>query len=160
MRRKREAGAHGDCSSRPQARKFGRTAMTSSGAARSSRSCKSSFQPVYGDKRRAFCSDTCRKRHVRRLKGNRYRKRARYHGVAYEPVNPITVFERDGWRCQLCGTRTPRRLRGTLEPSAPELDHIIPMAVGGEHSYRNTHCACRSCNGAKAARPLGQLRLF
>jgi 5-methylcytosine-specific restriction endonuclease McrA len=77
-----------------------------------------------------------------------------------ERFDPIAVFERDRWHCHLCGCRTPQRLRGTFEANAPELDHIIPLAAGGEHSRRNTACACRRCNIAKADRPMGQLRLI
>lgn len=79
--------------------------------------------------------------------------------AAVERFDPIEVLERDGWRCHMCGTKTPKRLRGTYEPNAPELDHIIPIAAGGEHSRRNTACACRKCNNDKGARPMGQLRL-
>jgi hypothetical protein len=86
--------------------------------------------------------------------------RARLRMVTVESVNPITVFNRDKWICQLCKRKTPRRLRGSYNARAPELDHIIPLAAGGEHSYRNTQCACRECNGRKRAKPLGQLRLF
>jgi hypothetical protein len=88
------------------------------------------------------------------------KKRAAHFGAAYEPVNPIMVFDRDKWLCRLCGISTPRKLRGTCDPRAPELDHIMPVSLGGEHSYRNTQCACRKCNGAKGAKPLGQMRMF
>ncbi len=74
--------------------------------------------------------------------------------------DPIAVLERDRWRCHLCGIRTPRRLRGTCHDQAPELDHITPLAVGGLHTMINTACACRQCNLAKGAQPLGQLRLL
>lgn len=75
-------------------------------------------------------------------------------------VDPIRVFERDAWKCQLCGTRAPKRLRGTTDALAPELDHIIPLAAGGQHTYENTQCSHRSCNMAKGARPAGQLILI
>ncbi|MCA0032740.1 HNH endonuclease [Mesorhizobium sp. B263B2A] len=87
-------------------------------------------------------------------------RKLRLRGVTVETVNPIAVFDRDKWRCQLCGVKTPRKLRGKNQPTSPELDHILPLAVGGEHSYRNTQCACRSCNLAKSSKPLGQTRLF
>lgn len=90
----------------------------------------------------------------------RLARKARQRGARVEPVDPIKVLARDGWRCQLCGVRTPKRLRGSFEARAPELDHIVPIAAGGEHSYRNTQCACRQCNLTKAAKPMGQLRLF
>lgn len=113
-----------------------------------------------------FCSNTCRKTANRtsltykRCKAKaRKAGKLRKRGVTVESVDPIRVLERDGWTCQLCGVRTPKRLRGTYEDCAPEVDHIVPIAVGGEHSYRNTQCACRKCNIAKGARPMGQLRL-
>lgn len=80
-------------------------------------------------------------------------------GVAAEAIDPFAVFTRDKWTCQLCGVKTPRKLRGTYEPNAPELDHVIPLAQGGSHAWANVQCACRKCNGAKGARAIGQLGL-
>lgn len=121
--------------------------------------CDVAFTPVYGKWQRLYCSNVCARRALAAATGDN-RRRARHFGVAYEPVNPIRVFKRDGWRCQLCFCKTPSRLRGTCAPDAPELDHIQPMSAGGDHSYRNTQLACRACNSAKGAKPLGQLRLF
>jgi 5-methylcytosine-specific restriction endonuclease McrA len=77
--------------------------------------------------------------------------------VSYEAVDPIKVFKRDRWRCQLCGRKTLKQHGNT--PDSPELDHIVPLALGGEHTYVNTQCLCRDCNGKKGARVAGQLRL-
>jgi len=74
-----------------------------------------------------------------------------------ECIDPYQVFARDKWRCQLCGVSTPRRLRGTYGDDAPELDHVIPLALGGSHTWANVQCACRSCNLLKGAKPLGQM---
>lgn len=120
--------------------------------------CGETFVPVYGSMRRTYCSDECCLRSARRTA--RKARKAKQRKVTTEPVNPTKVFDRDGWRCQLCKTKTPRRLRGTYHPRAPELDHIIPLSQGGEHSYRNTQCACRHCNAGKGSKPLGQLRLI
>ena len=84
-------------------------------------------------------------------------QRGRIEGA--ERFDPLEVLERDGWRCHICGISTPKKLRGTFDDRAPELDHIVPLAVGGEHSRRNTACACRKCNIEKGSRPLEQLRL-
>jgi 5-methylcytosine-specific restriction endonuclease McrA len=86
-------------------------------------------------------------------------RKARERGARTEVVNPYTVFLRDGWRCQLCGCRTPGTLRGTYKPNAPELDHIVPLALGGDHTYANTQCACRQCNISKGASVRGQFKL-
>jgi 5-methylcytosine-specific restriction endonuclease McrA len=122
------------------------------------RECNTIFVPKYGNKRRTFCCQACGDKHSRRI--SKAKRKAKQRGLSSEAVNPLLVFERDGWRCQLCWCSTPRRLRGKMVDRAPELDHIIPLAIGGEHSYRNTQCACRACNIAKGARPLGQMRLI
>jgi 5-methylcytosine-specific restriction endonuclease McrA/endogenous inhibitor of DNA gyrase (YacG/DUF329 family) len=77
-------------------------------------------------------------------------RRARI-AIDAEMIDPILVFEAQGWRCQLCGVWTPRELRGTNSDNAPELDHIIPLARGGRHVRSNVQCACRKCNGIKGS---------
>jgi 5-methylcytosine-specific restriction endonuclease McrA len=117
-----------------------------------------------------FCSRKCMVHNMKnrpvyienKRKYRRARKgilRARKHAVRYEPIDPMRVFTRDGWRCQLCGCATPLRLRGQTADRAPELDHIVPLSCGGSHTHDNVQCACRSCNSAKGARPMGQQRL-
>lgn len=88
------------------------------------------------------------------------RRRARLIAATVERFDPFEIFERDGWHCHMCGCKTPKRLRGSYEDNAPELDHVVPLAAGGEHSRRNCACSCRKCNGLKADKPLGQLRLL
>jgi len=69
------------------------------------------------------------------------------------------IAERDGWRCQLCGIRLSARLRGTYDPRAPVVDHIVPLKVGGPHIRANVQLACWSCNSHKGTRIIGQLRV-
>lgn len=116
------------------------------------------FQRGTGE-RKHFCSIRCMKRHARRGR-NKNEARARHAGVELEyGINPLKVFQRDGWRCHLCGRRTPERLRGKNQLSSPEIDHIVPLAAGGGHVWENVACACRACNISKNSKPLGQLRL-
>lgn len=134
--------------------------------ARACKGCGNVFTPEYGNKRRSFCSDVCSSRYAdrvqrKKLGGNEHRHRARHHGVEYEPVNVLKVFARDSWTCQICGCKTPERLRGKNKPRSPELDHRVPMSKGGGHTYSNVQCACRSCNGAKGnSNNAGQIPLF
>ena len=110
-----------------------------------------------GGLHRKTCT-SCRAESERRARrACKARRRAAKRGNRCERFDPIEVLERDKWRCQMCGVITPKRLRGTHGPRAPELDHVIPLALGGEHSRANTQCACRSCNQAKGATPLGQI---
>lgn len=109
-----------------------------------------------------YCSDSCREQarrdakakyragHWRDWAGSTgHRKRARHYGTQYEPIKRVEVFDRDGWRCGLCGTQTPRHLMGSCDDRAPELDHIVPLSRGGDHLKRNVRCACRRCNRLK-----------
>lgn len=118
--------------------------------ARSCRECAKTFEPAYGSKQRIFCSDECCRRSVRR--SGKMVRRARQKSLPCEPIDAISVLARDEWTCQICGIPTPRELRGTVEPDAPELDHVVPLAAGGSHTYPNTQCACRRCNILKGAR--------
>lgn len=115
-------------------------------------------RPDKGSLRSSFCSTACSHRNGKRV--SRLARKAKQRSVTVESVNPLDVLRRDKWTCQMCGAKTPQRLRGTVAPRAPELDHITPLSRGGEHSYRNTQCLCRSCNMAKGCTEVGQLRLF
>lgn len=131
---------------------------------RSCKECGRVFTPEYGDKRKGFCSKECSKKYSKRKYRKEYgvnhRQRARHFGCGYEHVKITQVFERDKWHCQICHIKTPKNLKGTIKDNAPELDHIIPLSKGGEHSYRNTQCACRKCNIEKSNNIIGQIRLF
>ncbi len=117
--------------------------------------CGDSFET--NRSRSKYCSKICAKRSEPKSD----RKRARMAGVAYEPVDRAAVFMRDGWRCQICGCRTPAKLRGTMHDKAPTLDHRIPVSRGGAHTYDNVQCACRRCNSLKSDRLMtGQMPLF
>lgn len=119
--------------------------------------CGSRF--VSRNARQIFCSDSCSYKNHRTPSSSR--KRAREFGVEYQPVQPLKVFERDGWKCQICGKQTPRARRGYRYSNAPELDHRIPISKGGPHTYGNTQCACRACNLEKSNRSnVGQLPLL
>lgn len=97
------------------------------------------------------CSDECKKVVLTRCRRiARSRRKAKVREVTIERVDPFVVFDRDGWKCKLCGIDTPKDLRGTWKPNAPELDHIMPISKGGPHSYLNTQCTCRKCNMKKS----------
>lgn len=118
--------------------------------------CGVEFVPTHG---RVCCSSICSSRVAHRV--TKGRDKARKHAVAYEAVNANRVFERDGWRCQICGKDTPKAARGTRRTNAPELDHRVPLSRGGTHTYANTQCSCRECNAWKNNKSnVGQLPLF
>jgi 5-methylcytosine-specific restriction endonuclease McrA len=116
--------------------------------------CNALFKPIHGAE---CCSVKCSRKHGKT--GRRNTERAEFYGVEVTRFNEIKILERDKWRCQLCGIKTPERLRGKHLPNSPEIDHIIPLSQGGSHTQHNVQCVCRSCNSEKGNRPLGQLLL-
>jgi 5-methylcytosine-specific restriction endonuclease McrA len=52
------------------------------------------------------------------------------------------IFVRDRYTCQYCGKQT-RDLT---------IDHVMPRARAGRHTWENLVSACRSCNHRKAGR--------
>jgi hypothetical protein len=110
--------------------------------------CGNDFTPAYGARNRIYCSKPCLTRSSRRA--TKQRRRARIRSTATEAVYAMVVFERDGWKCMICGIDTPRSKRGSCWDDAPELDHITPLSRGGAHTYANTQCSCRNCNLEKS----------
>ena len=51
------------------------------------------------------------------------------------------VFQRDRYQCQSCG-------KTTLETDLT-IDHLIPLARGGQNDISNLHTLCFSCNQQK-----------
>lgn len=114
--------------------------------------CGCRFCPLYGSSNSLLCGPCSYARARAHKAMHRTLRKARQRAVQVEPVNPLKVFERDGWRCRLCGVPTPRAKRGACDADAPELDHIVPLGKRGAHSYANTQCACRRCNAMKSDR--------
>lgn len=56
------------------------------------------------------------------------------------------VFKRDGFKCQYCGRSAPDVVL--------EVDHIVPVAEGGENDIMNLVTSCRECNSGKGKKLL------
>lgn len=108
---------------------------------------------------RVYCSTCSHAKAKANKRASKAARRAKERSPAAEVFDPFEIFERDGWRCHMCKCSTPKRYRGTYKDNAPELDHILPLALGGEHTRLNTACSCRKCNGNKGAKALGQMLL-
>ena len=113
--------------------------------------CGTIFELPYRSKNTVYCSKQCRTR-AHAGSGCCHRRRARQFGVEYQYIHKHKVFVRDGWKCKICGIDTPKELKGTREPNAPELDHIVPMSKGGAHMLHNVQLACKRCNMTKGAK--------
>lgn len=75
-------------------------------------------------------------------------------------IDRQSIYQRDKWNCRLC-SKPVAKTKTPPHPKAPVLDHIIPIAAGGEHTPANLQLAHFLCNSIK--RHLGggeQLMLF
>lgn len=61
--------------------------------------------------------------------------------------NRIKVYERDGYQCRYCQKQLTR--------FTATLDHVMPVAEGGDNGCANLVTACLSCNSRKHKRPVG-----
>lgn len=101
-----------------------------------------------------YCSKRCSS------KDAAARRRARKVGAFVAPVYRRRIFERDGWRCQIC-RRKVSQPNAVPHPRAATIDHIIPLARGGTHEPANCQTACFICNALKSDTGMGdQLRLI
>lgn len=78
------------------------------------------------------------------------RRRALIRGVPSEPYSLDQIAARDGYRCQLCRRKVNMAL---IHPHrrSPTIDHIIPLAAGGDDTRVNVQLAHLGCNSAKCA---------
>ena len=104
------------------------------------RLCGECRAPFVGSARQKFCSVRCSGKSASRGRDKRLTNRA-----GLERFAPREVFERDGWRCHLCGGQCdPSAI--VPSPYAPTLDHVVPVSLGGEHTRSNVKCAHFRCN--------------
>jgi hypothetical protein len=85
---------------------------------------------------------------------NAYQARMRALGVSAieaDDVDPLDVYERDGWTCQLCLAPVNRTLKWP-DPMSVTLDHVRPVTRGGTHNAENLQTAHWVCNIQKGNR--------
>jgi hypothetical protein len=61
--------------------------------------------------------------------------------------NRLKVYERDDYKCKYCSKQLTR--------FTATLDHITPVARGGDNTLNNLVTACLNCNSRKNVKPLG-----
>lgn len=75
--------------------------------------------------------------------------------AACERFDPMEVFERDRWICQICHRRISK-VRRWPDPLSVSLDHVIPLSLGGPHSKANTRAAHLRCNVSRSNKGGGE----
>lgn len=117
---------------------------------------------VFQSKRPSKRCDNCLRKAVKKayrkslkprgLSNEDHRKRARRHGVPYEPINRLHVFKRDKWTCYICNEKV--FISKTYNPKQATLDCVVAMANGGGFLYSNVKTCCMYCNSRKSSSEL------
>lgn len=127
--------------------------------------CDSSFTYPAGGRPRRYCSDECAANTptaIATRKRSKRRRRARKRNAICERYDAHAIHERDQWTCKLCGKRVKRNAV-VPHPLAPTIDHVVPLAQGGDDTPANVQCAHFQCNSLKGDRTTDtgeQLRLL
>ena len=102
-----------------------------------------------------YCSDKC----LNKAKNKRHEiaRRTRIQGVMIDKdITLEALYKRDGGACHICGLQCNYNdyvVRGGIVITGeyyPSIDHVIPLAKGGKHSWVNVRLAHRRCNSCKS----------
>lgn len=124
------------------------------------KTCEHTFHRT--DRKQVYCSTDCREITRRHLISvsiggtgipiSRSAERALRRAPSLTQVdNTITLIDlgdRDQWRCGICMHRVDRMIKYP-DPTSPSIDHVIGLAVGGQHVWENVQLAHLDCNRRK-----------
>ena len=117
--------------------------------------CVHCAEPFLGKAGRRYCSQSCVNAASNRRRTADGRKaehsalrRAMERGAKVQGGRRTQVLERDQWMCHLCDKPTNREATYPA-PDYPVIDHVIPLARGGEHGPSNWRTAHNRCNSQR-----------
>lgn len=94
--------------------------------------------------RRLYCSQACCGKHAKQK-----RKMAKLCNGPWDVISIDTLAEKHNWLCCECGCKC-KKSQGLNNPSEATIDHIIPVSIGGTHTWENVQLLCRNCNTIKS----------
>lgn len=89
-----------------------------------------------------------RPEHVKKVRDNEYKRKARKVNAFVEEVDLQVIYKRDKGICWLCEKPVDITLKWP-DLGFSTLDHVVPLAKGGLHCYGNIKLAHLSCNCKK-----------
>ena len=109
------------------------------------------------DTRQVTCSNQCSRKRTNRIKWERRQARLNEHNTVDKDITLPVLYKRDGGICHICNepcnyddkqiTSEGHFIAGK---SYPSIDHVIPIAKGGKHSWDNVKLAHHRCNALKS----------
>lgn len=160
QRKQRQAEAEREAQKRAQlkAERLSRAVneqLTKRLAIHTCKNCGKDFcQMTTGYNSTAYCSEKCQKRWYNRKACDKRHKKlmSREHDT---DISLEKLYQRDRGICYLCGGvcdwSDGEERDGTFiaGPMYPSVDHVVPVAKGGTHTWANIKLAHRDCNTKK-----------
>lgn len=87
-------------------------------------------------------------RHRDVVREARRRGRVRAAGGDVVPYKEQDIYERDNWRCHVCGGQIDPKLTDRSRLS-PTLDHLVAVSQGGSDTADNVRAAHKGCNSRR-----------
>jgi hypothetical protein len=90
-------------------------------------------------------------------------KRARRNdALVDEGITVSSLRKRHGDNCVFCGVVLlfERQAKGHYHPQRASMEHMLPLARGGEHSWENVRLACLGCNLSKNQKTAEEFLIF
>jgi ribosomal protein S27AE len=112
--------------------------------------CQECGVVFWANKDRKFCSSKCATRSNKRNRNHRLRTIHK----AGESVSLRKLIESQNGYCCYCGTEIERS-KGKYEPNMATIDHVVPVSLGGSHTYDNCRAMCVKCNSERSNNGIG-----
>jgi len=109
---------------------------------------------------KVYCSSKCCAKANEARKDINRRKKIK-NALIDKDISLEKLYKRDNGICSICGGKcdwSDHQYRGRyfiVGKTYPSIDHVIPLAKGGTHSWDNVKLAHLSCNSAKGASLVG-----
>ena len=76
-------------------------------------------------------------------------ERAGDNGISWRSLG-----KRDNWICHLCNGEVLPKAGTAYVPDGATVDHVVPLANGGTHTWDNVALAHRNCNVVRGSKDL------
>lgn len=109
------------------------------------------------------CSTECSRKRNRRISRTIYKGRINDSNLVDKNITLTRLYKRTEGACYLCGEQCDWDDKVVTDEgytivgeSYPSIDHVIPLAKGGKHSWNNVKLACMKCNTLKGDKVMGE----
>jgi 5-methylcytosine-specific restriction endonuclease McrA len=111
-----------------------------------------------------YCSSKCSNRYRKKRNALSKDKRLSLNGKIDYSISLKKLYKRDKGICYICGKQCNLKDVEITEEGYyiagedyPSIDHVIPIAKGGKHSWNNIKLAHRRCNAVKGDKLINEI---